>query len=80
MSSLEAMLSDIEEVIKKYEPNPSARREQATVVLTGSNVSSEWIDRAQTTTQSDLFDDPLLQRAHFGLVNPTSETALYGKK
>lgn len=81
MSSLAAMLNDIEEVLEKYEPNNAgARREQATAVLAGSNVPSEWIAGAHMPTQSELFDDPLLQRVYFGLVLESASNASCGKK
>lgn len=79
MSSLAAMLNDIEEVLEQYEPNNAIRRKQATAVLAGSEVPSEWVTGAQIPTQSELFNDPLLQRVYFGLVQYASNTSC-GKK
>ena len=75
MSSLTAMLNDIEEVLEKYEPNNAIRRQQAIAVLAGSTVPSERVAGAQMPTQSDLFDDPLLQRVYFGLVESASNAS-----
>ena len=79
MSSVEEMLGDIEQVLRTSSttvPEEQSTRQRATAVLTGDPASDEWIHHAtRRATQSELFRDPLLQRAYFGLVwNKTIES------
>ena len=83
MSSLDDMLSDIEQVLETSSAtlDKQSVREKATIVLTGENAPDEWIHHAtHRATQSDLFRDPLLQRAYFGLVcNKTINSDTHAK-
>ena len=79
MSSLAEMLGDIEQVLKTSTTalDEQAVRRQATAILTGDPASDEWTRHAtQRATQAELFRDPLLQRAYFGLVLK----AVHGRK